>query len=204
MSYRMNVFRTMPRTGLPEQFDSWSEYQRHVDVLVAAGLIPDASKIWWDIRPSVRYPTLEMRISDICTRWEDAITIAALYRCILHMLWRLRTSNQRWRAYADMLLSENVWRAQRYGSSGDLMDFGRSELVPFTDLIDELVELVRPDAEALGSVAEVERARVIAREGTSARRQIQTHERSIAAGDPHEQALMRVVDELIEDTLRDT
>ena len=203
-SYRMNVFRTMPRTGLPEHFDSWSEYQRHVDVLVEAGLIPDASKIWWDIRPSVRYPTLEMRISDICTRWKDAITIAALYRCLLHMLFRLRTSNQRWRTYANMLVSENVWRAQRYGTAGDLMDYGKSALVPFHELIDELVELVRRDAEALGCVAEVEHARVIAREGTSAARQLAEYQRSINEGRSTDEALRDVVDLLIAETLEDT
>ena len=142
-SYRMNVFRTMPRTGLPEHFDSWSEYQRHVGVLVEAGLIPDASKIWWDIRPSVLYPFLEMRISDICTRWRDAIAIAAMYRSLLHMLFRLRTSNQRWRTYAHMLVSENVWRAQRYGSAGDLMDFGKSQLVPFDELIERICMMAR-------------------------------------------------------------
>jgi carboxylate-amine ligase len=203
-SYRMNVFRTMPRTGLPEHFDSWSEYQRHVEVLVQAGLIPDASKIWWDIRPSVRYPTLEMRISDICTRWRDAITIAAMYRCLLHMLFRLRVSNQRWRTYANMLVSENVWRAQRYGTAGDLMDYGKSALVPFDELIDELVELLRPDAEALGCVQEVEHARVIAREGTSAARQLATYQESINEGRPVDDALKDVVDQLIRETLEDT
>jgi carboxylate-amine ligase len=203
-SYRMNVFRTMPRTGLPEHFESWSEYQRHVDVLVEAGLIPDASKIWWDIRPSVRYPTLEMRISDICTRWRDAITIAALYRCLLHMLFRLRVSNQRWRTYANMLVSENVWRAQRYGASGDLMDYGKSALVPFDELIDELVELVRPDAEALGCVQEVEHARDIAREGTSAARQLATYQASISEGRSIDDALKDVVDQLMRETLEDT
>jgi carboxylate-amine ligase len=203
-SYRMNVFRTMPRTGLPEHFDSWSEYQRHVGVLVEAGLIPDASKIWWDIRPSVRYPTLEMRISDICTRWRDAIAIAAMYRSLLHMLFRLRTSNQRWRTYAHMLVSENVWRAQRYGSAGDLMDFGKSKLVPFDELIDELVELVRPDADALGCVDEVEYTRVIAREGTSAARQLAVYQQSIGDGNSTDKALRDVVDSLIAETLEDT
>lgn len=203
-SYRMNVFRTLPRTGLPEHFESWTEYQRHLDVLVDAGVIPDASKIWWDIRPSAKYPTLEMRITDIATRWTDAITIAALYQCLLHMLFRLRRSNQRWRHYANMLVSENVWRAQRYGSAGDMMDFGQSALVPFTDLIDELVELVRPDAEALGCVREVEHARVIAREGTSAARQVATYEASLSAGSSNEDALKAVVDEMIIDTLAGT
>jgi carboxylate-amine ligase len=200
----MNVFRTMPRTGLPEHFDSWSEYQRHVDVLVEAGLIPDASKIWWDIRPSVRYPTLEMRISDICTRWRDAVAIAAMYRCLLHMLFRLRVSNQRWRNYANMLVSENVWRAQRYGTSADLMDFGKSTLVPFHELIDELVELLRPDAEELGCVTEIEHARIIAREGTSAARQLEVYQQSIADGNSTDDALRDVVDLLIRETLEGT
>jgi glutamate---cysteine ligase / carboxylate-amine ligase len=90
----MNVFRTMPRTGLPEEFDSWAEYQRHVQVLVDAGLIEDGSKVWWDIRPSIRYPTLELRVTDICTRWQDAVTIAALYQSLLHMLFRLRRTTR--------------------------------------------------------------------------------------------------------------
>ena len=201
-SYRTNVFRTLPRTGLPDTFDSWSEYTRHVEVLTHAGLIEDASKLWWDIRPSVRYPTLEMRVSDICTRVEDAIAIAALYRCLLHMLFRLRRENQRWRRYANMLVSENIWRAQRYGIEGSLMDYGADLLIPFTDLVDELIELVRPDAEALDSVEEIEHLRTIARQGTSAERQIATHEAALERGASPEEALMAVVDELIEDTNR--
>lgn len=203
-SYRMNVFRTMPRTGLPEEFASWAEYQRHVQVLVDAGLIEDGSKVWWDIRPSIRYPTLELRVTDICTRWQDAVTIAALYQSLLHMLFRLRTTNQRWRRYANMLVAENIWRAQRYGARGELMDFGIGRLVPFTDLIDELIELVRPDAEMLGCIDEVERARVIAAEGTSAHRQLQAYADAIADGSSEAEALRAVVDELIADTLLDT
>ncbi len=202
-SYRTNVFRTLPRTGLPDTFASWSEYQRHVDVLVSAGLIEDASKLWWDIRPSVRYPTLEMRASDICTRWEDAVAIAALYRCLLHMLFRLRRENQRWRSYANMLITENVWRAQRYGIEGSMMDFGASELIAFPDLVDELIELLRPDAEALDSVKEIEHLRTIVQGGTSAERQVKTYEAALEAGASAEEALQRVVDELIDDTKRD-
>lgn len=200
-SYRMNVFRTMPRTGLPEHFDSWAEYQRHVEVLVGAGIIDDASKIWWDIRPSARYPTLELRISDLPTKWEDAVMIAALYRTILHMLFRLRASNQRWRQYANMLVAENVWRAQRYGIAGSLMDYGISRLVPVPDLVDEMVEMLRPDAEHLGCVAEVERARVVAREGTSAERQLEVHRAALEAGATPEEALKAVVDHLIAETV---
>lgn len=203
-SYRMNVFRTLPRTGLPEQFDSWAEYERHVGVLTRAGIIEDASKMWWDIRPSTKFPTIEMRISDICTRWKDAIAIAALYRSIIHMLWRLRTKNQRWRMYANMLVAENVWRAQRYGIDTELMDYGRSQLVPFADLIDELVDLVSRDAEELGCLEEIQHARIIAREGTSAHRQIAAYEAALAAGGSEEEALAAVVDHLISDTMAGT
>jgi carboxylate-amine ligase len=203
-SYRMNVFRSLPRTGLPEHFDSWAEYERHVAVLVNAGLIEDATKLWWDIRPSDRYPTLEMRISDICTRWEDAVTIAALYQSLLHMLYRLRKSNQRWRRYANMLVSENVWRAQRYGSVGSLVDFGKGIQVPFADLVDEIVELIRPDADELGCITEVERARTIVRDGTSSRRQLRSFARAIEQGASDEEALKAVVDELIVDTMSGT
>ncbi len=201
-SYRMNVFRTLPRTGLPEHFESHAEYERHVDVLVSAGLIEDASKIWWDIRPSGRYPTLELRVCDICTRWEDAIAIASLYRCILHMLYRLRRENQRWRRYANMLVAENLWRAQRYGVEGSLMDFGQSALIPFTELADELAFLVQPDAEILGCVDEIEHIRTIARHGTSAKRQIAIFEAAVDAGADTGEALRAVVDELITDTER--
>lgn len=199
-SYRTSVFRTMPRTGLPEEFSSWNEYERHVDVLVRAGIIADASKFWWDVRPSARYPTLEMRISDICTRVDDAITVAACYVTVLHMLWRLRTHNQRWRKYAAMLISENIWRASRYGVSGSLMDYGIGELVPFRDLVEEIIERTAEDAAALGCVAEVAHAREIVENGTSAERQIAVYEQAVAAGASPDEASRLVVDHLLIDT----
>jgi carboxylate-amine ligase len=199
-SYRISTFRTMPRTGLPEEFASWSEYQRHVDVLVRAGIIDDSTKIWWDVRPSARFPTLEMRITDVCTRLEDSLTIAALYLSILHMLYRLRRSNQRWRQYAPMLISENIWRAQRYGIEGSLMDFGRGVLVPFADLVEELIEMVTPDAEELGCVPHIERARDIVKQGTSADRQIQVVKAALAEGATNDEALRKLVQYLISDT----
>ena len=199
-SYRMSVFRSLPRTGIPERFSSWAEYQRHVDALVKPGLIEDATKLWWDVRPSASYPTLEMRIPDMCTRLEDGITIAALYQSIMAMLFRRRSHNQRWRTYATMLVAENVWRAQRYGVEGSLMDFGRGELVPYRDLLDEIIELVEEDARELGCFAEVERAREIVDGGTSADRQLKTYRDAVAVGSAEHEALVAVVDELITDT----
>jgi carboxylate-amine ligase len=199
-SYRISTFRTMPRTGLPEEFASWSEYQRHIDVLVRARIIEDSTKIWWDVRPSARFPTLEMRITDVCTRVEDACTVAACFVSWLHMLYRLRVSNQRWRQYAGMLISENIWRAQRYGVEGSLMDFGKGTLVPFAELVEEMIELLQPDAEELGCWPELERARKIVSDGTSAERQIAVYHDAIESGATPEEALKAVVDHLIADT----
>ncbi|WP_420432164.1 carboxylate-amine ligase [Candidatus Poriferisocius sp.] len=200
-SYRMAMFRALPRTGLPEKFDSWSEFRRHVDVLVQAGVIEDSTKVWWDIRPSERYPTLEMRVTDLPTRMEDTITVAALYVCLLRMLWRLKLENRRWRSYANFLVSENLWRAQRYGIGDRLIDFGKGELVPVPDLVEEMIELVRPDAEALDCVTEVEHARTICQRGTSADHQLAVYQEALAEGATDEEALHAVVQTLITDTL---
>ncbi len=200
-SYRTTVFSTVPRTGLPEKFDSWSDFRRHVDVLVDAGIIEDSSKVWWDVRPSERYPTLEMRVTDLPTKMEDTIAVAAIYVCLLRMLWRLKLKNRRWRSYANFLVSENLWRAERYGVNGELIDFGKGELVPFKDLVAELVELVRPDAEALDCVAEVEHALTICERGTSADRQLAVYQRALEEGAAEDEAIKAVVDALISDSI---
>lgn len=200
-SYRKTVFKAAPRTGLPEHFASWGEYERHVAVLVDAGIIADASMIWWDLRPSVRYPTLEMRVADLPTRIEDTVCLAAIYVCILRMLWRRRVKNQRWRSYANFLVEENLWRAQRYGVDNSLLDFGKGELVPFAELVDELIELLQRDAEALNCVAEVEHARTIVQRGTSADFQLATYHDALSQGASEHEAMKAVVDILIEETV---
>ena len=200
-SYRLSVFDELPRTGLPARFESFQDYRRHVDVLVRAGLLADPTMIWWDLRPSDRFPTLEMRVTDVCTLLDDTVCVAALYVCILRMLWRLRRENQRWRVYANMLVNENRWRAQRYGLDEGLVDFGKGIIVPCADLIEEIVALVGEDAEALGCVAAVDHARTICRQGTSAHRQRRVFEAAVAAGETRESALCRVVDALIEETV---
>ena len=200
-SYRPSVFGAAPRTGLPEQFSSWADYQRHVQVLVNAGIIEDPSKVWWDIRPSARYPTLEMRVTDLPTRMEDTISIAAVYVCILRMLWRLRMENQRWRTYANFLVSENLWRAQRYGVRDRLIDFGKGVLVPFPDLVEELIALVTPDAEELGCIDEVEHIRTICRRGTSADHQLTVYQQALDIGASESEAMRAVVDSLVVNTV---
>ena len=167
-------------------------------------VIEDATKIWWDLRPSAKFPTLEMRVTDICTRIDDAVSIAALYVCIMRMLWRLRRSNQKWRSYPSFLIEENRWRAQRYGVGDRLFDFGKGELVPFAALIDELLDLIAEDAAVLGCEREAKHALKIATGGTSADRQVQCYEKLLADGASVDDALIGVVDQLIAETVAGT
>ena len=141
-----------------------------------------------------------MRMTDICTRMEDTICIAALYRCLLRMLWRLRQGNQRWRTYDRFLVAENRWRAQRYGFNEGLIDFGKRRIVPYPDLFEEIVELVREDAEYFDCVAEVEHGRTILERGTSAHRQLAFWQKGRHAGKDDATALRDVVDMLREET----
>ena len=202
-SYRLSVFDGMPRTGVPDSFLSWAEYQRLLDRLIQAGVIEEASKIWWDLRPSAKFPTLEMRIADVCTRLEDALTVAALYQCLVRRLVRLRRQNLKWRDYPRVMVRENRWLAQRWGETGRLLDLGKGELVPFPALLEEIIDIVREDAEALDCVAEVEHARTILARGTSATRQLSVYDAAIAEGADEEAALRAVVDHILAETVAD-
>jgi carboxylate-amine ligase len=202
MSFRLMIFNGVPRTGLPEQFSSWGEYRRHTDVLVETGIIADNSRIWWDLRPSARYPTLETRVMDCCTSLEDALSVAALNQCLVRMLWRLRRANQRWRMYSHLLLAENRWRAMRYSYDAGLLDLGQQRVVPFAELLEEMVTLVAEDAAALGCSTEIARLPDIMARGTSAHRQLEVHDKAIAEGATPHEALRAVVNWLVAETAR--
>ena len=161
--------------------------------------IDKVAKIWWDIRPHPKFDTLELRISDLCTRVEEAVCIAALFQAICYKLIRLRQQNLSWRHYRHMHISENKWRAVRYGIQGQLIDFGKEESVPFNVLMDELLELLDDVVDDLGSRNEVNYARTILRNGTSADRQLTTY---LAHGgaDNKQEALQAVVDQLVAET----
>lgn len=201
-SFRLTVFNSLPRTGLPERFASYGEFRRHLDTLIRNGLIEDTTKIWWDIRPSSRYPTLETRIMDCCTSIDDATCLAGLTVCLLRMLFRMRRSNLQWRYYPHTLVAENRWRAMRYSFDEQLLDLARGELVPFSELLEELITLLREDAEALGCVREIEHAREIVARGTSAHRQTGIYEDARRHGASEREALEAVVDWLVRETAR--
>jgi len=198
-SYRLSVFDTMPRTGLPPRIASFGEFERSVKILSDLGEIEDGSKIWWDLRPSWNFPTIEARICDVQPRMEDALMLAALFQAISRMLWRLATRNQRWRIYDTFLLAENRWRAQRYGIREGLIDFGRGEIVPMGELVAELIALTEQDAAHFASQVEMARARGIAETGTSATRQRQVYVEALEAGYDTDHALQAVVRHLIEE-----
>ena len=201
-SYRVSVFEQMPRTGVPPYFQSYADYMKHVDVLVDLDIIENPTKIWWDIRPSWRYSTLELRLSDICTHVDDAIAVASVFRCWLRMLYRLKKNNQRWREYSSFLIQENRWRAQRYGIDKGMIDFGQGTMVEFPELMEELIELITEDAEFFGCMDEINHIRTILERGTSAHQQVAVFNQSIADGRSHELALVDVVKFLAKQTLK--
>ena len=202
-SYRTTVFGDMPRTGLPPQMGSWGEFDRSIAALTQIGVIEDSSKIWWDLRPSCKFPTLETRICDACPRMEDTLTLAALIQATLRMLWRLSRRNQRWRQYENFLIGENRWRAARYGTTEGQIDFGRGQITPFTELAEEWFALISEDADALGSQPAVARLREMVAGGTSAERQRRVAADARAAGADRLDSLRAVTRHLTEEFRRD-
>jgi carboxylate-amine ligase len=203
-SYRSVVFQSLPRTGIPHSFISWADYKNYENMLErvgAFGKLDKQAKIWWDLRPHPKYHTLEFRISDICTNVDDCICIAALFQAICAKLLKLRQQNMSWRQYRHVHITENKWRAVRYGIDGDLIDFGRQQSVPFPQLVDELLELLDDVVDELGSREEVNHVRTILERGTSADRQLRVYQEH-GGDDNQEEALKAVVDFLVTETKR--
>ena len=194
-SYRSVVFSDLPRTGLPDYFRDWSAFQLFVHRLVHTGCIPDGSKIWWDVRPHFLYPTLEFRMCDAVTTLDEALAIAALLQAVIAWLWDLRQNNMTFRLYRRDLIEENRWRAIRYGIDGHMIDWGKEEEFPTRWLIRELLRLVDPYVNQLGSRPYIEHIYTILEHGSSADRQLRVYEAS--GGD-----VKAVVDYLIEETKR--
>jgi glutamate---cysteine ligase / carboxylate-amine ligase len=177
-SYRSVIWSRFPRTGIPPEFSSHAEFASYVELLIRTGSIDNGKKIWWDLRPHWQYPTIEFRICDACTKVDEVLCIAALIQAICAKLLRLRSANLGFRKYPPSLISENKWRAMRYGIDGKLIDFGKSSEVPMRDLAIELLEFVDDVVDDLDSRKEVEYVETILREGTSADRQLRVQERT--------------------------
>ncbi|MBR0654625.1 carboxylate-amine ligase [Plastoroseomonas arctica] len=170
-AYRLSVWGEMPRTGLPDLFEDEADYERYVAAMTRSGAITDASFLWWTLRPSVRYPTLELRVADSCTRLDDTMAIAALYRCLVRLLDRSPSLNRGQSGAARAITAENLWRAQRDGIRAAFLDTDGGT-VPFRVGLDSILSLVGEDAAALGCEADLDWLRTLAETGTSSDRQL--------------------------------
>ena len=198
-AYRLSVWGEMPRTGLPELFADQADYDRYVAAMVRSGAIADASFLWWTLRPSTRFPTLELRVADSCTRLEDTLTIAALYRCLVRRLDRDPGINGGLTSASRAVVSENMWRAQRDGIRARFIDEAGS-VASFGEHLERILADVAEDADVLGCGAEVSRARRIVAEGASADLQRTVFAQARAGGRTSPEALAAVVDWMAEVT----
>jgi carboxylate-amine ligase len=193
-SVRASIFKRFPRTGIPDFFNSWADFENFVNTLIKTGCIDNGKKIWWDIRPHAFFNTLEVRICDLPTRLDETIAIAALIQATVATLYNLRKRNLSFNIYRPTLIEENKWRAARYGIKGKLIDFGKQEEVPYRDLMYEYIRFVDEAVDELDSRHEINYIHHILEHGTSADRQLEVYEES-----GHD--LKAVVDYLIEDTM---
>ena len=191
-AYRHNIFERFPRTGIPDEFESLSEYEDYLKLLVSTNCIDNAKKIWWDIRLHPFYDTLEFRICDAQSRVDDTIALAALMQAVIFKLHKLLRQNVSFRIYRRRVIDENRWRASRYGVDGKLIDFGRCREVETRSLIHEILEFVAPEVDELGSGREIEHIERILTQGTGADRQLAVWEET------HD--MKAVVDHLVRET----
>lgn len=193
-SIRSEIFKRFPRTGIPDDFPTYSAFTDFVGTLVKTGCIDNAKKIWWDVRVHPIFETVEIRVCDMPTNMNHTVAVVALVQALMAKLYLLRRQNIGWRPYSRMLIEENKWRATRYGIAGKMIDFGKQKEVPVSDLIAELVDFVDDAAKILGTQDEVRKIERILREGTSAQRQVEVYHKN--NGDPK-----AVVDWLIRETM---
>ncbi|MCD9185373.1 MAG: carboxylate-amine ligase [Pyrinomonadaceae bacterium] len=203
-SYRSEVFKKFPRTDIPDHFESYSQYENYVNLLISMNCIDNAKKIYWDLRPHPFFPTLEFRICDIPTRVDDTIAVAALFQAIVAKLHVMIDKNWGFRLYHRRLIQENKWRAIRYGLDGNLLDLGKQKEVPARDLIRELLDFVDDVVDDLDSRKEIEHINKILERGTSADEQFRVYkelgEKLHDDKDPNVK-FYPVVDMLIKNTL---
>lgn len=198
--YRMRAYAELPRTGLPELFDDAADYDRYVEGMTKSGAVKDPTYFWWHIRPSTRFPTLELRVADSCTKLDDTLAIAALYRCLVRLIDRRPDVHAHLTGASRGFVMENLWRAERAGVHAKLIDEALMTAIPIPQVIGSLLDLIAEDSAALGCEAECEHARTIARNGSSADGQIAAFEAAMGAGRTERQALSSVVDWLAKET----
>ena len=192
-SYRGIVFEDLPRTGIPEKFSSAKSYDKFVNQLMETKCIDTPSKIWWDIRPHSKFPTVEFRMCDSTTKVDEVIAIAALIQALVATMILNRERNISWRDYRDSFIYENKWRSMRHGVEGKMIDLGLTKELSTKKLIKEMIELVDESAEILGTKEEIAYINNILEKGTSADRQLNMYKKT--------KDLHKVVEMLSKETL---
>jgi carboxylate-amine ligase len=201
LSYRQALYDEWPRSGIPDFFLDEADYQAFVDRMQAAGAITDSTHLWWAIRPALRYPTLELRISDVCTRLEDALAIAALYRCLIAALLANPEMGKAHSTHTRRLIDENRWRAKRDGIKAEFILETSNHVVPVADVVANLLSECQEQVDRLNCATALKPVERILAEGTSAHQQLTIYNDSRAAGDENPQALSKVIEWLKETTL---
>jgi glutamate---cysteine ligase / carboxylate-amine ligase len=204
LSYRQAAYDEWPRTGIPDFFADEAEYAAFADLLVRQGALADASSLWWAIRPARKFPTLELRIADCCTRIDDALAIAELFRCLVRAHIRQPRMGSANSPFTRRVIEENRWRAKRFGTGCSLIDEHGTEPVSFASKLDQLREVIAPDAQALDCEYALRRLARIMAHGTSAHQQLAVYEEQLAASGSRLQALRAVVEWLIDATVETT
>lgn len=195
-SYRQTMCGEWPRMGLPEHFTNEAAFTAYVQLLVDSAAIRRSNDIWWCLRPSARYPTLELRIADACPRVEDALCIVDLFRALVgHAVAHPQVAHDSQRQ--RLLTGENYWRARRYGVQAHLLDPKNGALGRIDSWLDRLAAMLNDsglDPELMAH------ARQIAQQGSSADRQLAVYRQALNEGLSAHEALTRVVTHLSEDT----
>lgn len=193
-SFRTKVFDKFPRTGIPDMFQNYADYENYVKLLIKTGCIDNAKKIWWDLRVHPFFSTIEFRICDIPLTVDETICITAIFQALVSKLYKLRLSNMQFINYNRALINENKWRASRYGIDGKLIDFGKEQEFRTRTLILELLDFIDDQLDELGSRDAVNYVHTILEKGTGADRQLEIYNES--------NSLVSVVDYIMEQTLK--
>jgi carboxylate-amine ligase len=194
LSYRQAVYDEWPRSGIPDFFADQADYDAFTSLMQRAGAVPDASYFWWAIRPALKYPTLELRIADVCTRVEDGLAIAALFRCLVAALIRHPDHGTTRSTHTRRIIDENRWRAKRDGTGASFVDEASGTATSLIERMKQLHALIAEDADKLRCTSTLRQLDRIMEAGTSAHRQLHIYNECRAAGSTNQVALRAVVD----------
>lgn len=193
LSYRQALYDEWPRSGLPDFFEDESDYTAFIERMQSAGAIRDASQLWWAIRPAARFPTLELRIADACTRVQDSVAIASLFRCLVAALVRNPALGAQRTTHTRRIVDENRWRAKRDGIQARFIAQASDDATPAAEVLGDLLTVVSAAAEELDCGHVLQSLQLILDRGTSAHEQLSIYEGRRTAGESRAAALGAVV-----------